>query len=205
MDDRILRIARDAIGFLYDEEGLTLYEAGLRAGKLGPLLEVGSYCGKSAVYLGEAARERETVLYSVDHHRGSLENQPGQEWHDPRLIDPRTGSLDTLPFFRRTIRAAGLDQVVVGIVGESATVGQRWGTPLGLVFIDADHDEEAVRADYEMWSHHIVSGGILAIHDVLEDPSEGGRGPFFVYEEALASGRFREIERSHSLRVLERS
>lgn len=186
------------------DEGLALYEAGLEAGKLGPLLEIGSYCGKSALYLGAAARERGTVLYSIDHHRGSEEIQPGWEHHDPEIVDPRTGLIDTLPFFRRTVADAGLDDVVVGIVGDSPTIARHWSTPLGLVFIDGAHSEEHVRADYEGWAPKVVRGGLVAMHDVYPDPDEGGQGPFRVYEGAIASGAFEELTPTGSLRVLRR-
>src|SRR5256885_14652659 len=133
MDARLVDAARAAIGFMPDDEGLALHDAGLRAGALGPLLEIGTYCGKSAIYLGAAARERRTVLYTVEHHRGSEENQAGWEHHDPRLVDPRTGRMDTLPWFRRTIEDAQLEDVVVAVIGDSPTIAANWGTPLGLL------------------------------------------------------------------------
>ncbi len=204
MDASLFEIARVAIGFMPDDEGLALYEAGLKAAKTGPLLEIGSYCGKSAVFLGAAAREQGTVLYSIDHHRGSEEQQPGEEFHDPRMVDPATGLVDTLPHFRRTIAAAGLDDVVVGIVGESATIAAHWATSLGLVFIDGGHSEEAARADFDGWTPQLLTGGLLAIHDVFLDPTDGGRPPFLVYREALTSDRFEEVGATGSLRVLER-
>src|SRR5215468_4417567 len=136
MDGRLLEVARAAIGFMPDDEGLALHAAALEAAPLGPLLEVGTYCGKSAVYLGAAARAGGTILYTVDHHRGSEENQAGWEWHDEQLVDPRTGRMDTLPFFRRTIEDAGLEDAVVAVVGPSTTVASHWATPLGLVFVD---------------------------------------------------------------------
>ena len=204
MNERARTAAQDAIGFMPEEEGLALYEAGLRGAKAGPLLEIGSYCGKSAIYLGAAAREQGTVLFSIDHHRGSEEQQPGEEFHDPRLVDPETGKVDTLPFFRKAITTAGLDGDVIAIVGESSTVAAFWRTPLGLLFIDGGHSEEAARADFDGWARHLAAHGLLAIHDVFEDPSEGGRAPFHVYEEALSSGSFEEVAAAGSLRVLER-
>ncbi len=204
MDQKLRAAARGAIGFMPEDEGLALYDAGLRGAKVGPLLEIGSYCGKSAIYLGAAAREQGTVLYSIDHHRGSEEQQPDEEFHDPRLVDLSTGQIDTLPFFRRTISAAGLAGIVVGMVGESSTVAVHWGTALGLVFIDGGHSEEAARADYEGWGPHILPGGLLVIHDVFEDPKEGGRPPFLIYSAALESQRFEQIGVQGSLRVLER-
>lgn len=187
-----------------ESEGLALYQAGIEAGSVGPLLEIGSYCGKSAIYLGAAARERGTLLFSVDHHRGSDENQLGWEYHDPRLVDPETGRIDTLPFFRRTIVAARLEDVVIAVVGDSRAVGSVWNSPLGMVFIDGGHAEEAAQADYESWAPHVTAGGLLAIHDVFADPKDGGQGPFHLYQRALATGEFEEISREGSLRVLKR-
>jgi predicted O-methyltransferase YrrM len=204
VDSRLRRAAQEAIGFMPEVEGDALYEAGLSGAARGPLLEIGSYCGKSAIYLGAAAREKETVLYSIDHHRGSEEHQEGEEFHDPRLVDPATGEVDTLPTFRRTIAEAGLDEVVIGIVARSETVASRWGTPLGLVLIDGSHSETSARRDYEGWAVHLVTGGLLVIHDVFEDPAKGGHAPLDIYLRALRSGAFVEKSSVQSLRVLHR-
>lgn len=203
MDRRSREAARAAIGFMPEEEGLALYETGLVAPAAHPWVEIGSYCGKSAVYLGTAARERGTVLYSVDHHRGSEEHQLGEEYHDPRVTDER-GRVDTLPEFRRTIAGAGLGDVVQGIVARSADLAAAWMQPLGLVFIDGGHSSEAANADYEGWVPHLIEGGSLVIHDVYEDPAEGGRPPYEIYRRALDSGAFEERSRTVSLRVLAR-
>ncbi|MDQ1462172.1 MAG: 1-O-methyltransferase, partial [Actinomycetota bacterium] len=188
-------------GFMPEAEGLALHEAAERAGRLGPLLEVGTYCGKSAVYLGAAARGAGTVLFTVDHHRGSEENQAGWEHHDREVVDPETGRMDTLPFFRRAMQAANLEDVVVGVVGHSIAVGRAWATPLGFLFIDGGHAEDVAMADYEVWSPHVVEGGTLAIHDVFEDPAQGGQAPFHVWERAVADG-FEPLSTTGSLRVL---
>ena len=182
---------------------LALHEAGLDGGRVGPLLEIGSYCGKSGVYLGAAARERDTVLFTIDHHRGSEENQAGWEHHDTEVVDPRTGRMDTLPFFRRTIADAGLEAVVVGVLGDSPTVGRHWTTPLGFLFIDGGHAEDVATADYEIWARHVLPAGVLAIHDVFEDPADGGQAPFHVWQRAVADG-FTPIATTGSLRTLRR-
>ena len=202
----LLAVARATVGFMPDDEGLALHRAGRSAGAVGPLLEIGSWCGKSAVYLGSAAHAAGTVLFSVDHHRGSEENQEGWEHHDPRVVDPNTGRIDTLPFFRRTVSDAGLEGTVIAVVGESSTVAAHWRTPLGLVFVDGGHGAGPAMADYEGWSGHVAPGGLLAIHDVFPDPADGGRPPFDVYRRALGSGRFVEDGSSGcgSLRVLRR-
>ena len=189
-----------------DDEGLALYRAGRAAAGAGPLLEIGTWCGKSAVYLGAAAAERGSVLFTVDHHRGSEENQPGWEHHDPEVVDPSTGRIDTLPHFRRTIEAAGLEETVIAVVGPSVTVAAHWRTPLALVFVDGGHGSEPAHADLDSWAPHVAPGGLLAIHDVFADPGDGGRPPFEIYRRALGSGEFVEDEAAGagSLRVLRR-
>ena len=208
MTPQLVAVAAATKGFLPDDEAAALHHAGLVAAEegRGPLLEVGAYCGKSAVWLGAAARAGGAVLFSVDHHRGSEENQPGWEWHVAALVDPETGLMDTLPWWRRTVVAAGLDDVVVAVVGESATVGGAWGRPLGLLFIDGGHADEMVKADEQAWVPHVAPGGLLAIHDVFPDPADGGRPPYELYRRVLDGGEFdEEVELSQgSLRVLRR-
>ena len=201
MDPKLIEVARGAKGFMPDDEGLALHAAGVVGGAVGPLLEIGTYCGKSAVYLGAAAREVGTVCFTVDHHRGSEENQAGWDHHDREVVDPDTGRMDTLPFFRRTIQSAGLEDVVVAIVGYSIPVARAWQTPLGFLFIDGGHAEDVAMADYAGWSPFVVSGGVLAIHDVFEDPADGGQAPFHVWQRAVADG-FEPTSATGSLRVL---
>jgi len=190
------------------DEGDALHDAALAAGRAVPglaFLEVGSYCGRSTVWLGAAARAVGTVLFAVDHHRGSEENQAGWEHHDPDVVDPRTGKMDTLPFFRRTIHDAGLEREVVAVVGRSPDVAAAWRTPLSFLFIDGGHGEEPARRDFEGWTPHVAVGGTLAIHDVFPDPADGGRPPYEqIFVPAMESGRFALVSATGSLRVLRR-
>ncbi len=201
----LLAFARAVRGFMPDDEGRALHRIARERLPHGPVLEVGTYCGKSAVYLGIAAREVGGVIFTVDHHRGSEENQPGWEHHDASLVDARTGRMDTLPSFRRTVEEAGLEDVVVAVVGESTTVATWWRTPLSLLFIDGGHGERPAHADYEGWARWVMPEGLLAIHDVFADPADGGRPPYDVYRRALADGAFEECEAVGSLRVLRRT
>ena len=203
MNEHELAVARAAKGFMPEREGLSLQQVGVQAGAVGPLLEIGSYCGKSAVYLGSAAREASTVLFTVDHHHGSEENQAGWEHHDPEVVDPRTGRMDTLPFLRRTIEDAGLADVVIPVIGDSPTVGRHWRTPVGLLFIDGGHALDVAMTDYRVWSGFVAPGGLLAIHDVFEDPADGGQAPFEVWQQAVADG-FAPLSTTGSLRILRR-
>jgi predicted O-methyltransferase YrrM len=200
-DSELLRQTR---GFLDPEEGRGLYEYALTAASSGPCLEVGSYCGKSALYLGAACKDAGAVLFSIDHHRGSEEHQPGEAYHDPSLVDERTGRVDTLPHFRATLVRAGLEDTVVPIVARSETAARGWATPLGLVFIDGGHAVEAVSTDYNCWARHVVSGGFLLFHDIFTDPEQGGQAPRQVYCAAIASGMFRELDLIRTLGVLRR-
>src|SRR3954452_7860965 len=202
MDDALQKAAEAARGFMPPDEGLALHDAAANTAIDGPFLEIGSYCGKSAIYLGAAAGERSTVLFSVDHHRGSEENQPGWEYHEPDLVDPAVGVIDTLPFFRRTIHDAGLEGTVIATVADSPTLARFWTTPLALLFIDGGHGAEPAHRDYELWTPHVAPGGTLAIHDVFPDPADGGRPPYEIYCRAVESGRFVHVRATGSLRVL---
>jgi predicted O-methyltransferase YrrM len=202
MDDRLRAAAEAARGFMPPAEGLALYEAAETLTVDGPMLEIGSYCGKSAIYLGAAAQARDIVLFSVDHHRGSEENQPGWEWHEPDLVDPHVGEIDTLPIFRRTIHDAGLERTVIALVADSPTLAAYWTTPIALLFIDGGHGTEPAHRDYELWTPHVKDGGLLLIHDVFPDPADGGRPPYEIYCRALESKRFEDVSATGSLRVL---
>ena len=191
-------------GFLADNEAEALYLAARECAVRGPVLEIGSYCGKSTVCIGLACREQEEVLYALDHHRGSEEHQPGEFFHDPDLYDKGEGVVDTFQEFRRNIRAAGLLDTVIPIVASSELAARHWGTPLAMVFIDGGHSLDAVLTDYRSWVGHIVRGGLLAIHDIYPDAASGGQAPYAIYRMALDSGLFLEFERVNSLALLRR-
>jgi len=200
----LLDQARAARGFMPEDEGLLLHRSARERLPHGPVLEVGTYCGKSAVYLGAAAREVGGTVFTVDHHHGSEENQAGWEHHDASLVDRESGLMDTLPFFRRTIARAGLEDQVVAVVGRSTTVSTHWRTPLSLLFIDGGHAEEHAQNDYSGWAPWLQDGGLLVIHDVFPDPADGGQAPYHVFLRALAGGAFTEVEQVGSMRVLRR-
>ncbi len=205
--DHLFDQARATTGFMPDDEGEALYSAAERAGATfedATFVEVGAWCGKSSVYLGAAAEKTGAVLFSLDHHHGSEENQAGWEHHDTTLVNPDTGRIDTLPHWRRTIVSADLELSVIGLVGDSPTVSSRWSTPLAFCFIDGGHGQEPAWADYRGWSPHVVMGGWMAIHDVFPDPADGGRPPYDLWRGALDSGEFVEDGEWGSLRVVKR-
>lgn len=112
--------------------------------------------------------------------------------------------MDTLGPFRRTIRNAGLEKVVVALVGHSAHIARHWHTPLGMVFIDGGHALATALSDWRGWSGHVRPGGVLAIHDVFHRPSDGGRPPHEIFQFAVQSGLFRCEKRVESLAFLRR-
>ncbi|MFE7315615.1 class I SAM-dependent methyltransferase [Streptomyces sp. NPDC057555] len=202
----ILAAFEAAKGFMPADEGLALYAAAGEAAALGlPLVEIGTYCGRSTLLLAEAAGAAGVMAVTVDHHRGSEEQQPGWEYHDPEVVDPVVGRMDTLPTFRRTLHAAGLEDHVIALVGRSPQAATVWQAPVGLVFIDGGHTDEHATADYEGWAPHVADGGLLVIHDVFPDPADGGQAPYRIYRRALASGAFTEVSSHRSLRVLRRT
>ena len=201
----LLEHALAAKGFMPLDEGDLLFRRAYEQLTHGPVLEVGTYCGKSAVYFGAAAREVGGTVFTVDHHHGSEENQAGWEHHDTDVVDPRTGRMDTLPFFRRTIEDAGLEDQVVAVVGQSTTVARHWRTPLSLLFIDGGHAEVHAQNDYEGWARWVQPDGLLVVHDVFQHPEDGGQAPYHVYLRALESGEFTEDEALGSVRVLRRT
>ena len=203
-EKRLFELAGRVVGFLPDDEGRALFDAACRYLQGGVAVEIGTYCGKSTVLLGAAAVRSGSVLYTVDHHHGSEEHQPGWEYHDTTLVDPVTGRFDTLPTARHTLDLAGLDDHVVAIVGKSPVVAKIWATPVQFLFIDGGHTEEAAQRDYDGWARWVAPGGGLVIHDVFPDPNDGGQAPFHIYRRALDSGDFTEVSATGSLRLLER-
>ncbi|HSV93742.1 MAG TPA: class I SAM-dependent methyltransferase [Desulfobacterales bacterium] len=191
-------------GFLSIEEGEHLFRLGCAAAAIAPCLEIGSYCGRSTVCLGLACRDAGQVLIAVDHHRGSEEQQPGEEYFDPALFDPASGRVDTLRRFRETLARAGLEETVAPVVCGSALAARAWSGPLGLVFIDGGHAAQSVQADYDGWSPRLPPGGLLVFHDVYPNPADGGRAPYDVYRKALACGGFMPHSAVGSLAVLRR-
>ena len=191
-------------GFMDKSEARRLYCLAYSAAKKGPVLEIGSYCGKSAYIIGSACKEKNAILYSVDHHQGSEEQQPEEAYFDPELFDPILGRINTFPFFQETLKKTLLEDTVVPIVSASGTAGKMWKTPLSMLFIDGGHSLDTVLKDYQTWACHIKPDGFLVIHDIFKTPAEGGQAPRQIYEMALESGEYHALEMTNTLGVLQR-
>ena len=206
MNEALLNFIRNNTikGFLSETEGLALNQLALQVSHLGPVLEVGSYCGKSTVFLGKGCLQRESLVIAIDHHRGSEEHQPGESYHDADLLDCKGTGIDTFSAFRRTLELAGLQETVIPIVASSQQVARFWSTPLSLVFIDGGHSPEMALFDCRAWSRHIVPGGFLAVHDIFADPAEGGQGPYQALQTIYESGDWTRCQQVESLGILQR-
>lgn len=191
-------------GFLAGDEGRQLSQLVKELSYLGPCLELGSYCGLSTLYLGLACKGQDNTLYSVDHHRGSEEHQLGEQYHDAALYDEKNALMDSFPMFRRTLRLSGLEETVVPLVCSSSVASRHWATPLSLVFIDGGHSEAMALSDCLAWSKNIVSGGVLAVHDIFENPEDGGQGPYQALHAVLAQGDFILLPQVNSLGLLQK-
>ena len=194
----------DIKGFLAEDEAGALYQHALAQSPKGPVLEIGSYCGKSTIYLALACKQHNSTVFALDHHRGSEEHQQGEYFHDPDLFDSGEGQMDTFKAFRRNIDRAGLGETVVPIVAGSEAASRQWQTPLAMVFIDGGHSLDAALTDYRCWTAHLMRGGILAIHDLFEDAHQGGQAPFAIYRMAKASGLFEDLGQINTLGLLRR-
>jgi len=192
-------------GFLAEDEGLKLYDLGLEACVIGPCLEIGSFCGKSTVYLGAACRRGDSTLFTIDHHRGSEEQQPGQLYFDPEIYDSVKGIINSFPLLQETLKKAGMEDNVVPMITRSGVAARNWATPLGLVFIDGGHSYQTALMDYRCWAPHLLPGGFLVFHDIYPDPAKGGQAPFEVYKLALGSGNYAELPMVNSLGILRKN
>lgn len=204
MIDKQRELMGQVKGFLDTAEGEALYAIAREAVRFGPCLEIGSYCGKSTICIGTACREAGSTLFTIDHHTGSEEQQPGEEYFDLDLFDFQTFQVDTFRTFRETLLKADLLDTVVPLVCRSHVAARCWETRLAMVFIDGGHVAETVRIDYESWAHHIMPGGYLVFHDIFPNPEDGGRAPFDMYQTAISSGRFDEEPMVKTLGVLRR-
>ena len=191
-------------GFLSSEEGESLYKISKLASNLGSILEIGSYCGKSTIYLALGCRKNGKVVFTIDHHRGSEEHQIGEFFHDPDLVSTQTGEVDSFLEFRKNIFDMGVENNIVPIVARSSIVASAWQTPLAMIFIDGGHSLETALDDYRNWSQFLMKDGFLAIHDVFEAPEAGGQAPRAIYDLAIASGLFSLFLEVASLRILKR-
>ncbi len=142
-------ILKDVPGWLTIHEGQFLEKAALaQKRKAGAIVEIGSFRGKSTIWLTLAGDR----VWAVDPHEG-------------KYSGGRTAS--TLPGFLKNLSRAGVRTLVTPVVKTSMAAARTWHRPIKLLFIDALHDEAHAKEDVMLWSPHVVEGGMVAMHDAF--------------------------------------
>ncbi|MFL2723065.1 MAG: class I SAM-dependent methyltransferase [Gammaproteobacteria bacterium] len=194
---------KDIKGFMPEHEGKALYKWARKFSEYGPLLEIGTYCGKSSMFLSEGAQANNQYVYTIDHHMGSEEHQVNEEYFDIEIFDELSKRINSFPLFLENINNFGIKNIVP-IVNESSLVAESWNSPLAMVFIDGGHSLETAMNDFISWHEKIISGGALVIHDIFENPEDGGQAPYEVYMHALKNG-FNDFDRVDTIVCLKKS
>ena len=192
-------------GFLSKEEGKKLQEIFKKVHTLGPVLEVGTYCGKSALCFAKIAKDFDSTVFTVDHHTGSEEHQLGEEYHDRDLYDNRLHKFNTLPELLSNLIGSGLGSYIIPIVNDSVSSSKNFKKDVSVLFIDGGHSLQAAINDYDSWKDKIAIGGYLLIHDVFPNPADGGRPPFEIYNLAKKSGKFEDLGIFKTLAMLKKT
>ena len=187
-------------GFMPKHEGIALTKWSEKFSSIGPIMEIGSYCGKSAIYLSKGAILNDQLVYTIDHHFGSEEHQIKEEYFDSEIFDYKNQRVNTLPLLIKNINKIQVKNIVP-IVSNSVDIASKWNAKLGMVFIDGGHSFKAANNDYVSWSTKIKKNGALVIHDIFENPDEGGQAPFEIFQKALKNN-FEVYERVDTLACL---
>jgi len=189
-------------GFMPKHEGMALTKWSKKFSSIGPIMEIGSYCGKSSIYLSRGAILNDQLVYTIDHHFGSEEHQINEEYFDNEIFDHKNQRVNTLPLLIKNINKMQVENIVP-IISNSVVIASKWNTELGMVFIDGGHSFEAANDDYESWNTKIKQNGALVIHDIFENPNEGGQAPFEIFQKALKNN-FEIYERVDTLACLKK-
>ena len=191
-------------GFLDLNEGIALYEEVKRVSENNFCVEIGSYCGKSTCFIGQACKENKSKLITIDHHKGSEEQQLGELYFDAEVYDEKLGRVNTLPLLEKNLAKFDLEDVVKPLVMDSISASKIVENNADLIFIDGSHTFESAESDYELWKNKIKKGGTLAIHDVYDSEDEGGQAPNKIFKQSLNEG-FNFMKRVKSLVLLQKS
>ena len=191
-------------GFLDLNEGIALYEEVKRVSENNFCVEIGSYCGKSTCFIGQACKENKSKLITIDHHKGSEEQQLGELYFDAEVYDEKLGRVNTLPLLEKNLAKFDLEDVVKPLVMDSISASKIVENNADLIFIDGSHTFESAESDYGLWKNKIKKGGTLAIHDVYDSEDEGGQAPNKIFKQSLNEG-FNFMKRVKSLVLLQKS
>jgi len=164
-------------GYLADEEGELLYNLAQNCTGKGVIVEIGSWKGRSTIWLAKGSKGGSRVkVYAIDPHTGSSEHR--------KSADARIWTFEE---FKRNIKNAEVDDVVVSIVKTSEETAKDFDKPVELIFIDGAHEYDLVKLDFDLWFPKVIDGGIMAFHDTC-----GSLGPKLVVKRMVyKSGNFK--------------
>jgi len=162
-------------GWLTPRESDLLYEKARACPAGTVIVEIGSYKGRSTIRLAQGSRDGAGVpVHAID----------------PHVKDSKRAFLDN-------IERAGVADLVVPVVARSDDAVRDWQRPIGLLFIDGNHDLPFVERDFTAWFPHVVEGGVVALHDTtaaLRHKLLGYTGPRYVAARYLfASDRVHDV------------
>lgn len=174
-------------GFLNPHEAGLLRDLAATAPKGGTIVELGSYRGKSTVALAMGARVSESLVWAIDDH-GSYHQ--GETDFGPQ---------DNVAFLMNIVHN-GFADVVRVINLPSLHVAVVWDKPIDLIFLDANHEYEFVKQDFECWQDRVNADGLIAMHDT------GGNWPGVTQfvNELLAAGEWEKIAMADATSVFKR-
>lgn len=171
-------------GFLNVKDGKSLYNLAKNCTGKGVIVEIGSWKGKSTIWLAKGSKRGNNVkIYAIDPHTGSSEHKE------------RYGEVWTFDEFKENIKNANVDDIVIPIVKTSAEAAKNFDDPVELIFIDGAHEYDLVKLDFDLWLPKVADGGIMAFHD-----TKGHRGPAKLVEKFVyKSENFRAIRLADSI------
>ena len=123
-------------GFMPVHEGTALMKWCSEFCTSNPVLEIGSFCGKSAHLMAYALQGNNQKVFTIDHHLGSEEHQADQEYFDPEIYDENLKVVNTLPIFLKNLESQNLSSEIITLIGKSKEIAKTWNRKLGLLFID---------------------------------------------------------------------
>ena len=186
-ENQTATIAERVDGWLSERQGRELFRAALACAGRGAIVEIGSWKGRSTVWLAAAARRAGTIVYAVDRHEASREDPTARTYDD----------------FRRNLTAAGLLDHVRPLVMSSREAERILEGPVGVLFIDGDHSDAGAQEDFTLWLPRLAPGAALLCHDVSTASYSGPRRMF--QRLVCRSAEFDAVRRVGSMMVARRT
>jgi len=144
-------------GYLTDKEGELLYSLAKNCKGKGVIVEIGSYKGKSTIWLSRGSKAGNKIkVYAIDPHRGS-----------PELREKIQGKIWSYEEFKNNIEKAKVSDIIIPIITTSEEAAKYFEEPVELIFIDGNHSYDHIRLDFKLWFPKVVDCGFMAFHGTI--------------------------------------